>query len=479
MHWNWEEKVLRFVKNYIYNSSYQLFLILIPIVTLPYLARTLGPEYLGINSYTYSVTYYFTLLAVLGTTTYAQREVAYVRDNLAKLSRLFWEVELLSIFTTLFSYLLLVLVILFSSQYSIFFWAYSITVLANVLDISWLFIGIEKFSVLAIRNFFIKIISVILIFTLVKSQGDLLNYILINSCSILLSNVLLWSYVKRLNLIQNVKVLRPFRHLRGTLALFAPQIFSTLYTVLNKVLLGYMGKIKEGSYFDNADKIVRLTFTLLSSLSTVLMPVIANEVAKRNTKNINRILRQSMVFSLCMSIAVFFGFFGLSNRLIPLFLGQNFNPVKYILKVQAFILIPMSVANVVGSQYLVPLKKSRQLNISIIAGSIINILVSIPLINFWGAKGASYAVLLSETLVTSVQLWMVRNDLKFPGIWKEIFKYIVAALVMLEIIVLIQNIIDGWLSIAVCVVMGAGVYFSVLFILRAEVIKMGMLLIRK
>lgn len=479
MHWNWEEKVLRFVKNYIYNSSYQLFLILIPIVTLPYLARTLGPEYLGINSYTYSVTYYFTLLAVLGTTTYAQREVAYVRDNLAKLSRLFWEVELLSIFTTLFSYLLLVLVILFSSQYRIFFWAYSITVLANVLDISWLFIGIEKFSVLAIRNFFIKIISVILIFTLVKSQGDLLNYILINSCSILLSNVLLWPYVKRLNLIQNVKVLRPFRHLRGTLALFAPQIFSTLYTVLNKVLLGYMGKIKEGSYFDNADKIVRLTFTLLSSLSTVLMPVIANEVAKRNTKNINRILRQSMVFSLCMSIAVFFGFFGLSNRLIPLFLGQNFNPVKYILKVQAFILIPMSVANVVGSQYLVPLKKSRQLNISIIAGSIINILVSIPLINFWGAKGASYAVLLSETLVTSVQLWMVRNDLKFPGIWKEIFKYIVAALVMLEIIVLIQNIIDGWLSIAVCVVMGAGVYFSVLFILRAEVIKMGMLLIRK
>lgn len=313
---------MRFVKNYIYNSSYQLFLILIPIVTLPYLARTLGPEYLGINSYTYSVTYYFTLLAVLGTTTYAQREVAYVRDNLAKLSRLFWEVELLSIFTTLFSYLLLVLVILFSSQYSIFFWAYSITVLANVLDISWLFIGIEKFSVLAIRNFFIKIISVILIFTLVKSQGDLLNYILINSCSILLSNVLLWPYVKRLNLIQNVKVLRPFRHLRGTLALFAPQIFSTLYTVLNKVLLGYMGKIKEGSYFDNADKIVRLTFTLLSSLSTVLMPVIANEVAKRNTKNINRILRQSMVFSLCMSIAVFFGFFGLSNRLIPLFLDK-------------------------------------------------------------------------------------------------------------------------------------------------------------
>nr|WP_257593849.1 hypothetical protein [Lactiplantibacillus plantarum] len=92
-----------------------------------------------------------------------------------------------------------------------------------------------------------------------------------------------------MNLFVGVKHLKPFRHLKGTLALFVPQISVTLYTVLNKVLLGYMGKIKAGSYFDNADKIVRLTFTLLTSLSTVLMPVIANEVAKKNTKNVNKI----------------------------------------------------------------------------------------------------------------------------------------------------------------------------------------------
>ncbi|MEJ6065148.1 polysaccharide biosynthesis C-terminal domain-containing protein [Lactiplantibacillus plantarum] len=470
---------MRFILNYIYNSSYQLFLILVPIVTLPYLARTLGPEYLGINSYTYSVTYYFTLLAVLGTTTYAQREVAYVRDNPEKLHRFFWEVELLSVITTLTSYIILAAVILFSDKYSLFFWAYSIVVIANIFDISWLFIGTEQFSILAVRNFVIKIFSVILIFTLVKSRYDLIDYILINSCSTLLSNLLLWPYIKQMNLFVGVKHLKPFRHLKGTLALFVPQISVTLYTVLNKVLLGYMGKIKAGSYFDNADKIVRLTFTLLTSLSTVLMPVIANEVAKKNTKNVNKILRQSMMFSLCMSIALFFGFLGLSDRLVPLFLGSDYGAVKYILKVQAFILIPMSIANVVGNQYLVPLKKSKQLNVSIISGSVINILISVPMILFWGAEGASYAVLISETLVTLVQLWLVRNSLSFKGILSEIVKYVVAAIVMSFMIQLIQRFIEGWPSIIASVVFGASIYFISLFMLHSQIMRMGKKLLKR
>lgn len=470
---------MKFIKNYIYNSSYQIFLILIPIITLPYLARVLGPEYLGINSYTYSVTYYFTLIAVLGTTTYAQREVAYVRDNPEKLQRFFWEIEILSIITTLCSYVMLAAVIVFAGKYELFFWAYSVTVLANIFDVSWLFVGIEKFSILAFRNFIVKIVSVILIFSLVKSSDDLIIYILINSLSTLFSNMLLWPYIKKMNLFHRVANIRPFRHLKGTLALFIPQISVTLYTVLNKVLLGSMGKIKDGSYFDNADKIVRLTFTLLTSLSTVLMPVIANEVAKKNTKNIQKILRQSMIFSLCMSIAVFAGFLGLSDRLVPLFLGANYEPVGFILKVQAFILIPMSIANVIGNQYLVPLKKSKKLNISIISGSVINILISVPLIMWWGADGASYAVLISETLVTTVQVYMIHRELKFPGIWVEVLKYIMAAAIMFGVVLWLQALIAGWLSIIVCVALGATVYFVILFILKAQILLFAKEMLRK
>ena len=136
---------MRVIKNYLYNFSYQIFLILVPTITLPYLSRVLGPKMLGINSYTYSLTYYFTLFAVLGTTTYAQREIAYVRNNTEKLKKFFWEVEILSIITTALSYSVLAIIIIVSPQYNVFLWIYSISVIANIFDISWFFIGMENF----------------------------------------------------------------------------------------------------------------------------------------------------------------------------------------------------------------------------------------------------------------------------------------------------------------------------------------------
>ncbi|KRO00389.1 polysaccharide biosynthesis C-terminal domain-containing protein [Companilactobacillus kimchiensis] len=464
---------MKIIKNYLYNSSYQLFLIILPIITLPYLSRILGPTYMGINSYTYSIINYFILIAVLGTTTYGQREIAYLKNDWFKISHLFWEIEILNVITTVISYAILSIVIISSGKYQIFLWAYSISVIANVFDVSWLFMGLENFSALALRNFFVKIISVIMIFTFVKNENDLFIYILINSLSILVSNLLLWPYVKKWKIfigIKDFKRLHPFSHLKGTVALFIPQISITLYTVLDKVLLGYMGDIKGASYFDNSDKIVRLTFTLLTSASTVLMPMIATEISKRNLKKMNGVLKKSLSFSLCISIALFAGIIGVSDKFVPLFLGSQFDEVKIILKLQAFILIPMSIANVVGNQYLIPSRKSKQLNVSIISGSILNVIVSIPLISMDGAFGASISAMLSESVVTITQLWQVRKSLTFKGINSDIAKYLIAAIIMFLFLYFEQMFIPGWISIIIGVLLGSVIYFSILIILKATIV---------
>lgn len=464
---------MKIIKNYMYNSSYQLLLIILPIITLPYVARILGPTCLGINSYTYSFTNYFVLIAVLGTTTYAQREIAYIREDHEKVIHFFWEIELLNVITTAFSYLIFVIVLLFMPKYHVFFWAYSLSIVANVFDVSWLFMGMENFAILAIRNAVIKICSVAFIFILVKNNNDLLTYVLINSGSILLSNLSLWTYVKKWNILvplKDIKKLHPFSHFRGTFALFIPQISITLYTLLNKVLLGYMGKIKAGSYFDNADKIVRLTFTLLLSLSTVLMPVIANEIAKKNRIKVQNLLRQSLLFSVCISVALFFGFLSVSDRLVPLFLGKQFGEVSVLLKIQAFTLIPMAVANVIGNQYLIPSRKSKQLNISIFSGSLFNILISIPLILKLGALGASVSILFSETLVTVTQLWQVRGELAFKGITSEVFKYVIAGVIMLLCVSIELSMLGGWLSLVLGIMLGSIIYIVMLILLKANII---------
>ena len=86
-------------KNYIYNLIYQILLVLMPIITTPYLARTLGPNGTGIYSYTISIVTYFILIGSLGIAMYGQREIAFVQDDVKKRSKIFYELVILRFIT--------------------------------------------------------------------------------------------------------------------------------------------------------------------------------------------------------------------------------------------------------------------------------------------------------------------------------------------------------------------------------------------
>ena len=86
-------------KNYIYNLVYQILVMIIPLITTPYLSRVLGAENIGIYSYTLSITTYFILFGSLGVAMYGQREIAYVQDDVNKRSKIFQEILFLRFIT--------------------------------------------------------------------------------------------------------------------------------------------------------------------------------------------------------------------------------------------------------------------------------------------------------------------------------------------------------------------------------------------
>ena len=79
-------------KNYLYNLLYQILILILPIITTPYISRTLGSENIGIYSFTISIVTYFMLFGSLGVSLYGQREIAYIRKNKIKLQRTFFEI---------------------------------------------------------------------------------------------------------------------------------------------------------------------------------------------------------------------------------------------------------------------------------------------------------------------------------------------------------------------------------------------------
>ena len=176
--------------------GYQVFVLLLPIITIPYVSRVLGPTGIGINAYTNSIVQYFVLFGTLGLTMYGNREIAYNRDDRQKMSNLFWELALLRLVTTSLAIIVYLVFILLVDQYQTFYLIQGLLLVATAVDMSWFFQGLEEFRITVLRNSLVKIVSLVLIFTLVKSRNDLWIYIFVLTGSQVLGNLTLFPYLK-------------------------------------------------------------------------------------------------------------------------------------------------------------------------------------------------------------------------------------------------------------------------------------------
>ncbi|WP_273755038.1 oligosaccharide flippase family protein [Leuconostoc mesenteroides] len=197
---------MKLVINYISTLVYQLLIVVLPILTLPYLSRVFLPQNMGVNSLITSISSYFLLFAVFGLAVHGQKETAFYANDTIHLRKVFWEIEILSIFLTLVSAITYIFTILVMPEYRLYILATTPLILANAMDISWLFIGLQQLPMVMTRNFIIKLVTVTAIFIFVKSNNDLFILISINSISAVVSNGLLWFFLPKKLRFKPVKI---------------------------------------------------------------------------------------------------------------------------------------------------------------------------------------------------------------------------------------------------------------------------------
>lgn len=294
-------------KNYLYNLFYQILIIIVPLFTTPYLSRVLGAESIGIYSYALSITTYFILLGSLGVAMYGQREIAYVQYNKQKRSKIFFEIVSMRFITLAISLLLFYFSFCAKGDYSVYYRILILEIIANSLDISWFFQGLEEFKKTVVRNTLVKLVSIVCIFTFVKSADDLYKYFLIYVLSTLIGNISMWMYLPKYLKKIKIRELKILQHLKPTVVLFIPQLATQLYTVLDKTMIGSIVSDKsEVGFYEQAQKLVKLLLTIATSLGTVMVPRMASTFASRQSRKIKRIYEK--VFPLysinCISINV-------------------------------------------------------------------------------------------------------------------------------------------------------------------------------
>lgn len=457
-------------KNYIYNVIYQILIIIIPLITTPYLSRVLGAESIGIYSYTLSITTYFILFGSLGISVYAQREIAYVQENKEEKSKIFWEIFMLRAITLTISMIIFYIIFAINGEYKIYYRIFMIEIIANCFDISWFFQGLEEFKKTVMRNIIVKLISVILIFVLVKSADNLKEYILIYVLSTLIGNLSLWLYIPKYVNKVNIKKLKIKRHIKTTLELFIPQIAIQIYTVLDKTMLGAIINDKsEVGYYEQAQKIVKLLLVITTSLGTVMIPRMANLFANNNKKEIEKNTEKSFKFMFLVGIPLMLGIISVADKFVPIFYGSGYDKVSILIKIISPIVIIIGLSNVIGTQYLLPTKRQKEYTISVIVGAIINFSLNIFFIKAMASVGSSISTVIAEMFVTLVQIYCVRKEINFIKIFKGTNNYIIAGILMFVLSFGVAIVIkDNITSIIVQVLAGGSCYIITLLLLKDE-----------
>lgn len=406
-------------KNFFYNSLYQLLILIVPIITTPYLTRTICADGIGTYSYSYSIANYFMMFILLGLENYGNREIAQHKDSKDSLSYTFCSVYLFQIFMGILviaAYTVYILVFAKNPSIALIF---AINILATCFDISWCLYGLELFKTIAIRNTLIKLLTTVLIFTFVKDRNGVIAYCLIMTVSNLISQLSVWPVV-----LTKIKPVRPkardvFSHLKPNLFLFITVASVGVYKSLDKVMLGIIDPTKvQVGYFELAERIVSIPNILVVSLGTVMMPRIANLVSKKDESYTDMIMT-SMFFSMFVSTSMSLGIMGVSKEFVPLFYGNGYEQCIYLYLVLLPCSFFMSFANVIRTQYILPNHMDKVFVKVGIYGCVLNICINLILIPRFGAIGAAFGTLSAEIFCCVYQSNSVKHYLPL----REYIKY--------------------------------------------------------
>lgn len=430
-------------KNYIYNVSYQLLLLITPFITTPYLSRVLEPAGIGTYSYTYSIVSYFILLASLGVADYAQREIAYHQDSPHLQSRTFYEVNLIRFLLVGISLITYYFVVSHFSGDHLIYWYQALNIIAVLFDISWFFQGLEEFGKIVFRNFIIKLASIILIFALIHQPSDLNKYVALLGLMNIVSGLSIWLYLPKYLVHVPRREIHPFRNFTTILQMFLPQIAIQIYTVLDKTMIGVItGSPLENGYYEQAEKVVKMSLTVVTSLGTVMLPRIAYAYAHKEYETIKTNMMRSYRFVWFLTLPMFFGFIAVSSNFVPWFFGPGYEKVIPLMQILSGLVIAIGLSNVTGIQYLVPTGQQNKLTLSVVCGSVTNFTMNALMIPCYGAIGAAIASLIAEMVVTLVQFYIVRKTFPLSQILLQIRNYLLAGISMYIVLHFLDNLLS-------------------------------------
>ena len=462
---------MKVIKNYLYNLSYQILTIILPIITVPYVTRIFTSEDLGNYVFYSSIVNYFSLFAMLGVAVYGTKQIAAASD----VSSTFWNIYAIQFIASLLALIAYVIaVISIPNMGGIIPIILGVVLFSKMIDISWLFAGKEDFKKITLRNTVVKLSGVISIFTLVESSEDLYLYAFLIVLFDFLGQFVMWvpakKFIKRPSF--NKKTIK--KNLHPIILLFLPQVAISLYVVLDKTLLGILGSYSDVGIYEQGQKLTSILITVVSSLGAVMLPRVANLLSEKKEKEAQNMVRFSFILYNLIIFPMIFGLIAVNEVFVKLFLGENFQDVKYVLYIIVFNIMFIGWTNILGYQVLVARNKNKEFMLSTTIPAFVSVVVNIVVIPFFGYIGASITSVVVEILVFAIQWYYSCNIINKNLLFNiDLIKIISASLLMFIATMLCKYMLglEGIVGLLIYIGVGGITYVIMNIVLRTINIK--------
>ncbi|WP_214754757.1 flippase [Exiguobacterium sp. s16] len=454
-------------KNLLYTVLNQFVTLFLPFIMIPYLARTLGANSLGINSYAYALASFFSVIAIYGIQAFGSREIAYANENHEIKKEIFSNLLLVKLAFTFVSLLLYVFYILnFETKNTIYLLVYSLFIVNTFVDVTWFYIGEEKFKTVALRNMAMKLLPAVAIFFLVKDSDDLIKYIFINLTISFIANVYLLYDLRKYFDVNYIKSNILKRYLKIAFPFFFSNIIIQIFAQLDRVFLGNLSNIYEVSLYDQGQKLILIILGFLSTISIVLSPRMASYYNNNDFESLKKYLNISLQASLLISIPSMFGIILIGHDFSLIFYGSEFKGIENVVIFHSPMLIFTSLGMIFGAQLLMQIGKMQHYNIGLLVGATVSILLNFMLVPDFGAVGSTISKVITELTVAMYFTFIGRKFIDVRKILKASTIYFFSALIFFMGL----NSMDFNFSlignIILNVVLGLIVYISFILLLR-------------
>jgi len=453
--------------NFSYNLSYQIFSLILPIISVPYITRIFSQKIVGMNSVMQANCTYFVLFGMLGIGLLGPREIAKCQGNKQQVSDIFCQIYHIQFFAHIIAMVLYGIYCFFCED-KLMAGLYILYLISSLTDISWLYMGLEDFKSIAIRNIFVKLVAFFLLFLLVKSGEDRYNYI----CTLYLPqisiNIYMWVKAVKSHLtFTNQRLIQkksPF--FKDALSLFFPQIASGIYTILDKTILGLFSSYNNVAIYEQGQILLRLFLAIVPSFSKVMMPRISNSLQNKSQSETMKYMKMSAEFVCGISFLMFFGVLACAQIFVDWYLTQEYSYAGVVIQMCSPIILAVSGSNLIAIQYMIPLGIQKKYTTSIFIASGINVIFNLLLTPFIGIYGVCMGSIVAEISGFALQLFFVKKFLNLKMLFSNIYVYFLSGIVMFIVLYFFASRMrSNFLNLIILVFLGSFIYFLGLFVM--------------